>query len=170
MFSSIPRRGQRKPTAMSLENYAPLLCAGLAGGAAALALSALLRSPVPCAITTKQACPAGGHYQQAIASNGQLFVSGLLPITSQGVKLAESSFADQVQAVLANLDAILEAAGTNRDRLISCRVYIDDLGAWGEFNKLYAAWLGKHKPARCVVPVPHLHYGLKLELEAVAAL
>ncbi len=155
---------------MSLDKYAPLLCAGLAGGAAALALASLLRSPAPRPVTTKQASPAGGHYSQAVAHNGRLFVSGLLPITNQGVKLAESTFADQVQAVLANLDAILIAAGTSRDRLISCRVYVDDLEAWGAFNKLYGAWLGEHKPARCVVPVPHLHYGLKLELEAVAAL
>ncbi|MEQ1892853.1 MAG: RidA family protein, partial [Planctomycetota bacterium] len=35
---------------------------------------------------------------------------------------------------------------------------------------LYAAWIGPHRPARAVVPVPELHFGLRLEIEAVAAL
>ena len=39
---------------------------------------------------------------------------------------------------------------------------------WPAFNALYAKWAGGARPARCVVPVPQLHYGFKIEIEAVA--
>ena len=81
----------------------------------------------------------------------------------------DSPFAQQAACVLDNLDAILRASGSSPSRVISCRVYVDDVENWPEFNRLYAAYFGGHKPARAVVPVPGLHYGLKLELEAIAA-
>ncbi len=62
----------------------------------------------------------------------------------------------------------LEGAGSGVDRLLSVRVYVTDVGNWAEFNALYKAWVGEARPARAVVPVPLLHYGLLLEVEAVA--
>jgi 2-iminobutanoate/2-iminopropanoate deaminase len=127
------------------------------------------RRPRP--IATPDASPAGGHYSQAVVANGQVAVSGLLPITPTGQQLAGESFEVQVKCVLRNLRAILVAAGTSEKKLVSCRVYVTDIARWGEFNRLYAEFLGNEtKPARCVVPVPVLHYGLLLELEAVASL
>ena len=72
--------------------------------------------------------------------------------------------------MLANVDAILAARGLARERLVQVRVYLVDTADWAAFNALYAQWLGAHRPARAVVPVPALHFGFKLELEAVAAL
>ena len=48
------------------------------------------------------------------------------------------------------------------------RVYVTDIADWPAFNALYAKWTGNARPARCVVPVPQLHYGFKIEVEAVA--
>jgi len=48
------------------------------------------------------------------------------------------------------------------------RVYVTDIGLWPTFNTMYAKWAGDARPARCVVPVPQLHYGFKVEVEAVA--
>ena len=50
------------------------------------------------------------------------------------------------------------------------RVYVDDVANWPEFNTIYAKWAGESRPARAVVPTGALHYGLKIEIEAVAAL
>eukprot|EP00462_Mataza_sp_D1_P024328 CAMPEP_0175131398 /NCGR_PEP_ID=MMETSP0087-20121206/6520_1 /TAXON_ID=136419 /ORGANISM="Unknown Unknown, Strain D1" /LENGTH=426 /DNA_ID=CAMNT_0016413683 /DNA_START=39 /DNA_END=1319 /DNA_ORIENTATION=+ len=121
-------------------------------------------------INTSNASPAGGHYSQAVmhVPSSQVFVSGLLPITNDGTKLDSEPFDVQATCVLNNLEAILEEAGTSMDNLISCRVYITDLEMWGRFNEMYSERLGEHRPARVVVPVPQLHYGLQLEMEAVA--
>ena len=120
--------------------------------------------------TDKAASPGVGHYSQAIVHGDRMYVSGLLPVTPGGDKLGGRPFAEQARQVLTNLKAILEEAGTGLDGLLSVRVYITDIDCWGEFNALYASILGDHKPARCVVPVPVLHYGTALELEAVAAI
>jgi 2-iminobutanoate/2-iminopropanoate deaminase len=109
-----------------------------------------------------------GHYSHATRANGFVFVAGLLPVTGDGRALGAEPFAAQVAQVLANLDAVLATAGTSRAALVQVRVYITDIANWGEFNRLYAAWIGARRPARCVVPVPTLHHGVLLEVEAVA--
>jgi 2-iminobutanoate/2-iminopropanoate deaminase len=110
----------------------------------------------------------GGHYSHAVVAGGFVFVAGQLPIAGDGTRLVQASFAEQVQQVLANVDAALVAAGSSRGRLVQVRVYVTDINRWPEFNTLYAAWLGEHRPARAVVPVPTLHFGLQVEVEAVA--
>ena len=96
-------------------------------------------------------------------------MSGLLPITPQGTKLADKTFAEQAAQVLDNLEAVLDAAGSSLAQLLQVRVYIVNVDDWATFNELYAQRLGAHRPARAVVPVPCLHYGFLLEVEAMAA-
>ncbi len=111
----------------------------------------------------------GGHYSHAVVAGGLVFVSGQLPITPSGDKLNQSSFDDQARQVLANVAKALEAAGTDIARLVQVRVYVTDMAHWPVFNQIYAGWAGDSRPARAVVPVPSLHHGFLVEVEAVAA-
>lgn len=110
----------------------------------------------------------GGHYTHAITANGFVFVSGQLPIAPDGAKLNEAPFEQQAQRVLDNVAAALTGAGSAVDRLVQVRVYVTDIKLWPAFNAIYAQWIGASRPARAVVPVPELHYGFKIEVEAVA--
>jgi len=110
----------------------------------------------------------GGHYSHAVRANGFVFVSGQLPITRDGTKLADAVFEQQAQQVLDNVAAALTGAGSAVARLVQVRVYVTDIADWPAFNAIYAAWIGEARPARAVVPVPALHYGFKIEVEAVA--
>lgn len=110
----------------------------------------------------------GGHYSHAVAANGLVFVSGQLPIAPDGKKLDTAPFEEQARQVLDNVAHALKAAGSSVDRLVQVRVYVTDIATWPAFNTLYAAWAGAARPARAVVPVPLLHYGFKIEVEAVA--
>ncbi|MEM5331321.1 RidA family protein [Paraburkholderia sp. JHI2823] len=110
----------------------------------------------------------GGHYSHVSIANGLVFVSGQLPIDATGRKLTDSSFEAQARQVLANLSSALVGAGSDIKKLTQVRVYIVDVGHWASFNEIYARWAGDAKPARAVVPVPALHFGLKIEIEAVA--
>jgi 2-iminobutanoate/2-iminopropanoate deaminase len=110
----------------------------------------------------------GGHYSHAVAGGGLVFVSGQLPIAPDGTKLCDAPFDQQARQVLANVAHALTAAGTAVGRLVQVRVYVTDIKDWPAFNAVYAEWAGAARPARCVVPVPALHYGFKLEVEAVA--
>lgn len=112
--------------------------------------------------------PPGGHYSHGTVANGFVFVSGQLPITPGGEKLSGASFADQARQALANVEAVLKASGSSIDRLVQVRVYVDSLEHWPEFNAIYAQWAGSSRPSRAVVPTGPLHYGLKVEVEAVA--
>jgi 2-iminobutanoate/2-iminopropanoate deaminase len=110
----------------------------------------------------------GGHYSHAVTGNGFVFVSGQLPIAPDGSKLNEAPFERQAQQVLDNVAAALTGAGTAVDRLVQVRVYVTDIASWPAFNTIYAKWIGASRPARAVVPVPELHFGFKIEIEAVA--
>jgi reactive intermediate/imine deaminase len=110
----------------------------------------------------------GGHYSHAVVANGFVFVSGQLPIASDGTRLGAAPFEVQAAQVLANVRAALLAAGSSVDKLVQVRVYIDTLDHWPAFNTIYAAWAGAARPARAVVPTGPLHFGLMLEIEATA--
>ena len=98
-----------------------------------------------------------------------VYVSGLLPV-QKGVEIDPGlSFDEQVEIVFTNLNHILVEAGSSMNQVVKVTVYIADISLWPAFNQLYSNIFGGHKPARAVVPVPELHYGFKLEVEAVAA-
>ena len=111
--------------------------------------------------------PPGGHYSHAVVANGFVFISGQLPITPAGEKLNQASFEDQAKQVLANVQAALDAAGSSVAQLVQVRVYVTDIAQWPAFNRIYQQWAGAAPPARAVVPVPLLHYGFLIEVEAV---
>jgi 2-iminobutanoate/2-iminopropanoate deaminase len=112
--------------------------------------------------------PPGGHYSHAVAACGLIFVSGQLPIKPDGTKLIDASFEGQARQTLDNVAQALLAAGSTIDRLVQVRVYVTDIGSWPAFNVIYAEWAGASRPARAVVPVPRLHYGFQIEVEAIA--
>jgi 2-iminobutanoate/2-iminopropanoate deaminase len=112
--------------------------------------------------------PPGGHYSHAIVANGLVFVSGQLPIASDGTRLVDAPFEAQARQTLANVEAALSAAGSSIAQLVQVRVYLSDISLWPAFNALYAQWAGDARPARAVVPTGALHFGLLVEVEAVA--
>ncbi len=121
------------------------------------------------AISTDRAPAARGHYSQAIVHAGLVYVAGQLPVVPGDPDRRIADFAAQARQVIANVIAIVEAAGSSRDRLLRTTVYIADVAHWPAFNAIYAEMLGSHRPARTVVPVAQLHYGYLVEMDAIAA-
>jgi 2-iminobutanoate/2-iminopropanoate deaminase len=120
-------------------------------------------------LTTEAPVPAG-HYSQAVIYNGLIFISGQIPVVPITGEKLTGSIDEQTLQVLKNIKAITEAAGSNISKILRVTVYISDIELWGEVNKVYASFFGDHKPARAIVPVKELHYGCKIEMEAIAAL
>jgi reactive intermediate/imine deaminase len=110
----------------------------------------------------------GGHYSHGTVAQGLVFVSGQLPVTPSGERLVDAPFDVQARQVLANVKAVLMAAGSSVDRLVQVRVYVASVEHWPAFNAVYAEWAGSARPARAVVPTGPLHHGLLVEVEAVA--
>jgi len=120
-------------------------------------------------IETKNAPAAGGHYSQAVKHNGLIYVSGQLPVQLGAAHDTEAAFEDQARLALANLLAILDAAGSTPGHLLKVTAYIVGIENWPRFNAVYSEILGDIKPARSIVPVPELHYGYLVEIDALAA-
>lgn len=120
-------------------------------------------------ISTSNAPTPAGHYSQAVVHGGLVYVSGQLPtVPATGEKLT-GPIGEQTRQALANLGAILEAAGTGVEHVLKVTVYVSDISLWAGVNEAYAAFFGEHRPARAVVPTRDLHHGVQVEIEAVAA-
>ena len=121
-------------------------------------------------VETSNAPKPGGHYSQAVIHNGLIYISGQLPIDPVTGEKKLGSIEEQTEQVLANLRAIVEAAGSDLNHVLRMTVYVSDIELWGKVNEIYARTFGEHRPARAVVPVKDLHYGFKIEIEAIAAI
>ncbi|KQN76623.1 RidA family protein [Sphingomonas sp. Leaf62] len=126
-----------------------------------------MRDMIQPVLTGDAPAPAG-HYAQAIRAGDHLYISGQLPIRADGAKLDEMAFEAQAAQAIDNMLAILHAAGGTADHLARVTAYIVGVDNWPRFNAVYAARLGNARPARTVVPVPELHYGYLVEIDAVA--
>ncbi len=120
-------------------------------------------------VETPNAPKPGGHYSQAVIHNGLIYVAGQLPIDPMTGEKKLGSIEEQTEQVLANLRAIVESAGSSMSRVLKTTVYVSDIELWGRVNEIYARAFGEHRPARAVIPVKDLHYGFKIEIEAIAA-
>jgi reactive intermediate/imine deaminase len=111
----------------------------------------------------------GGHYSHARRFGDLVFTSGQLPIKADGSHTADRPFEEQARQALANMLAVLRAAGAGPHDILKVTVYIAGVELWPRFNAVYAQVMGEAKPARSVVPVPELHYGYLVEVDAIAA-
>jgi 2-iminobutanoate/2-iminopropanoate deaminase len=121
-------------------------------------------------VSTTNAPTPGGHYSQAVVHNGLVFVSGQLAIDpATGARLT-GSIEEQTEQCLKNMAGILKAAGSGLNRVLKITLYVSDIELWPAVNAVYARVLGEHRPARAIVPVKELHYGFKIEIDAIAAI
>ena len=120
-------------------------------------------------INIPNAPKAAGHYSQATVYNGLVFVAGQLSIDPATGEKKLGSIEEQTEQALANVHAILTAAGSDWDRVLKVNISIADIELWEAVNKVYARVLGENRPARAVIPCGKLHHGFLIEIEAIAA-
>ena len=110
----------------------------------------------------------GAPYSQAIKANGFVFVSGQLALLPGHTELVPGGISEQTEQVLANLKAILEAAGSGLDRIVKTTVFLQRLDDFAAMNEVYKRHVGSEPPARSTVEVAKLPSGALVEIEAVA--
>jgi 2-iminobutanoate/2-iminopropanoate deaminase len=110
----------------------------------------------------------GAPYSQAIKASGLVFVSGQLALKPDHPEITGDGIAEQTELVLANLRAILEAAGSGLDRLVKTTVFLQNLDDFAGMNEVYKQHVGDTPPARSTVEVARLPSGALVEIEAVA--
>ena len=120
------------------------------------------------AITTEKAPKAIGPYSQAVSYGDFIFCSGQIPLDPAGNSLVTGDIGEQTVRVMANLEAVLEAAGGGLDTVLKTMIYLKDMGDFGRVNEVYGGYFKEDPPARACVQVSELPKGVDIEIEAIA--
>ena len=110
----------------------------------------------------------GGHYSHVARFGDLVFTAGQLGMRPDGSHTSDLGFEHQVRQAMTNLFAALLAGGSDAAHILKVTAYIVDVENWPRFNAIYAEMMGAARPARTVVPVPELHHGYLIEIDAVA--
>ena len=121
-------------------------------------------------ISTPDGAPPAGHYSQAVVHSGVVYVAGVLGKDPHDPRAEPGGPAEQTRQALRNVASVLEAAGSNLDRVVRMTIYVSEMEHWGEVDKAYGEVMGDHRPARAIVPVKNFMGSYMVEIVATAAL
>lgn len=122
-------------------------------------------------IRTEDAPAPVGPYNQAIAASGQMvFVAGQIPLNpSTGEIVGANDVVKQTEQVMANLEAILVAAGAKTQDVAKTTVFLADMNDFAAMNGVYARYFDEASaPARACVQVSRLPKDVLVEIECIA--
>lgn len=122
------------------------------------------------AIATDRAPSAIGPYSQAIRIGSLVFTSGQIALDPATGAMVEGGVEAETRQVLANLRAVLEAAGASFEQVVKTTIFLADLADFQRVNAIYAEHFPAVPPARSTVQVAGLPRGARVEIEAVASL
>jgi len=122
--------------------------------------------------TDRAPAPVGPYNQAVVTSGGLLFVSGQIALDpATGDFVGRDDIAVQTQQVMANLAAILAAAGADLEAIIKTTIFLADLDDFATVNAVYSTYFDPDAaPARACVEVARLPKDARIEIECVASL
>jgi 2-iminobutanoate/2-iminopropanoate deaminase len=119
-------------------------------------------------IATDNAPKAIGPYSQATVANGMVYTAGQIAFDPITMEIVTGGIREQTERVLANLQAVLKAAGSDFSKVVKTTVFLVDMADFTVMNEVYATAFGSHKPARSTVAVAALPRGVRVEIDVVA--
>lgn len=119
-------------------------------------------------ITSPNLPPPKGPYSPAVRAAGLLFVSGQGPLDPASGDVIRGPIQDQTKLVLANIKAILEAAGSSLAAVVKTTVYLDDIQNFAAMNDAYATFFPADPPARTTIEAANLPLGIAVEIDVIA--
>jgi 2-iminobutanoate/2-iminopropanoate deaminase len=118
-------------------------------------------------IRTNEA-PHSPVYSQAVKAAGLLFVAGQGPFDPQTGAVVGSTIQEQTRQCLKNIEAILEAAGSSMNQVVSATFILSDPKDFAGMNEEWRNWFGTEPPARQGAKLPIDTPGLKISIAAIA--
>jgi len=120
------------------------------------------------AIRTSEAPAAIGPYSQAIRSGDLLFTSGQIPLDPRTGAMVTGDVTAQTVQVMANLGAVLAAAGADFADVVKTTIFLVDMADFAAVNAVYAGHFTAAPPARSTVAVARLPRDARVEIEMIA--
>jgi len=120
-------------------------------------------------VHTNDAPAAVGPYSQAVKTTDMVFTAGQIGLDPHTGEMTDG-LEDQTRQVLANLEAVLKAAGTDMAHIIKTTIFLTDMADFAAVNAIYASAFDAEPPARSTVAVTALPVGALVEIEAIATL
>jgi 2-iminobutanoate/2-iminopropanoate deaminase len=120
-------------------------------------------------VASPDAPKAIGPYSQAVVCGGFVYSAGQIALDPATMQIVSGGIAEQTERVLANLDAVLRAAGTDLSRVVKTTVFLQRMSDFAAMNEVYARRFGEHRPARSTVAAAGLPRDVLVEIEVVAA-
>ncbi|WP_043932523.1 RidA family protein [Bacillus sp. EB01] len=111
---------------------------------------------------------SNGHYALATIHNDIVYVSGQFAIDPITQQKKFGTIEEETLQALKNIEFILNEAGSQKNQILRMTLYIPDIQLWDRVDRVYKEFFENHKPARSVVPTNELHFGFKIEIEAIA--
>jgi len=121
-------------------------------------------------VSTENAPGAIGPYSQAVKTGNLVFCSGQIPIDPATNEFVSDDVAEQTKQVLKNLSAVLNAAGTELNKVVKTTVFLADMNDFAAMNEIYAKFFDNNKPARATVQAARLPRDAKVEIECIAVI
>ncbi len=112
--------------------------------------------------------PANSTYSQAIKTAGLIFVSGQIGTDPETGRLADDDIATQARQALDNTAAILEAAGSSMEKVVSTTLFLTEFDELPKVNQIYARYFPVNGPAKTSCGVTQLYGGAKFEIQVIA--
>jgi 2-iminobutanoate/2-iminopropanoate deaminase len=122
------------------------------------------------AVSTPDAPAAVGPYSQATTGGEFLFCSGQIGLDPASGQLVPGGTPAETERVIANLAAVLRAAGAGLADVVKTTIYLVDMADFAVVNEIYGRSFGEPFPARATVTVAALPRGARVEIDAIARL
>jgi 2-iminobutanoate/2-iminopropanoate deaminase len=119
-------------------------------------------------VFTSKAAKPSPTYSQAVRAAGLVFVSGTAPTVPETGQIMGTTIQEQTRQCLTNIAAILEAAGTSMDKIVSATVILADEDDFPGMNEEWMRWFPTNPPARQGAKLPARIPGLKVSIAAIA--
>ncbi|HEV2021902.1 MAG TPA: RidA family protein [Terriglobales bacterium] len=119
-------------------------------------------------VDSNEAPKAIGPYSQGIKAGGFVFVSGQVALDPKTGAMVGSDVAAQTERVLQNLRAVVEAAGSDLERVVKTTVYLRTMADFAAMNEVYAKYFKTEPPARATVAVAGLPKDALVEIDVIA--
>ena len=120
-------------------------------------------------VFTSNAAKPPATYSQAVKAAGLVFVSGTAPQDPETGAIKGTTIQEQTRQCLTNISAILEAAGSSMDRIVSVTIILADESDFQGMNEEWLQWFPSNPPARQGAKLPVKVPGLKVSIAAIAA-